>query len=115
MPSKDPEVRRETWRRWAKKNRTKNSEAYQKYLARKAAAAKYPELQPCSIESCEETGERHHPDYTKRLEIVWLCKTHHEAEHHKEVRRCYIEECDRKHHALGFCNLHLKRHIRGTL
>src|SRR5690348_8140498 len=30
---------------------------------------------------CGEDGEAHHPDYTKPLEVVWLCKKHHGEEH----------------------------------
>jgi len=25
----------------------------------------------------------HHPDHTKPLEVVWLCRRHHKAEHRK--------------------------------
>lgn len=115
MPSKDVEVRRATWRKWAAQNRLKSSVAYKKYLARQAARAKYPELQECSVEDCSSIGERHHPDYNKRLEIVWLCKMHHEVVHHKVRRICKVEGCEQKHHARGYCSRHLNRFIRGTL
>jgi hypothetical protein len=115
MPSKNIEVRRATWRKWAKAKRLKTGIAYQKYLARQAAAEKYPELQECSIEGCHIIGERHHPDYRKRLEIVWLCKLHHEATHHKTRKLCKLDGCDRKHHAHGYCNRHMKKYLRGTL
>lgn len=36
--------------------------------------------QPCGV--CGEAEvEAHHPDYDKPLEVVWLCKKHHHAEH----------------------------------
>ena len=37
--------------------------------------------QTCSIDGCNKEGDRHHPDYSKPLEIVWLCKQHHRDEH----------------------------------
>lgn len=30
---------------------------------------------------CGERGEAHHPDYSKPLDVVWLCKLHHEKLH----------------------------------
>jgi len=30
-----------------------------------------------------EKTEAHHPDYSKPLEVVWLCREHHYAIHHK--------------------------------
>jgi hypothetical protein len=41
--------------------------------------------QPC--EKCGELkSEGHHDDYTKPLEVRWLCRTHH-TEHHTNERR----------------------------
>lgn len=38
---------------------------------------------------CEKCGalpsEAHHDDYSKPLEIRWLCQTHHLAHHHPEI------------------------------
>ena len=45
--------------------------------ARALAHSFYPERQICSIVGCKQIGERHHPDYNKPKEIIWLCKTHH--------------------------------------
>lgn len=45
---------------------------------------------------CEDCGgrnsEAHHPDYTRSLDVVWLCRKHH-AKLHKEVNdiRRYID------------------------
>lgn len=37
----------------------------------------------CSIEGCNKEGEKHHPDYNKPLEIVYLCSKHHKKEEKK--------------------------------
>lgn len=53
--------------------------------ARKAAnrAKKVGKLvqQACVVCGDPET-EMHHEDYTKPLDVVWLCKKHHEHTHH---------------------------------
>ena len=37
--------------------------------------------QPC--EKCgDEKTQGHHPDYSKPLDIIWLCKRHHVEEHY---------------------------------
>jgi len=56
----------------------------QKYLARVAVqnAVKRGKMtkQPC--EQCgDPMVEAHHPDYTKRLDVVWLCRKHHAVLH----------------------------------
>jgi len=35
------------------------------------------------FEACEEKSQAHHGDYTKPLEVVWLCMTHHRQYHSK--------------------------------
>ena len=40
--------------------------------------------QPCSV--CGETkSEGHHEDYSKPLDVIWLCNKHH-RERHKEMK-----------------------------
>ena len=36
--------------------------------------------QPCFI--CGEKSEAHHPDYSRPLDVVWLCSSHHRQAHH---------------------------------
>lgn len=38
--------------------------------------------QPCSVCGLAKS-EGHHPNYSKPLEVVWLCNKHHRAEHRK--------------------------------
>ena len=33
--------------------------------------------QPCSVCNSTENVEAHHEDYSKPLDIIWLCRTHH--------------------------------------
>lgn len=48
--------------------------------AKQAAERAYPTTQPCVI--CGKPGvERHHPNYNKPLEIVWLCRSCHKRLH----------------------------------
>ena len=51
-------------------------------MARKA----FPIPQKCSKPNCTKIGQRHHEDYTKPLEITWLCEQHHK-EREAEIRQ----------------------------
>jgi hypothetical protein len=66
----------------SKKHRSKYPE---KYKARTAVgnAVRDGRLtkEPCRICS-NPRSTAHHEDYSKPLEVVWLCQIHHEAEHH---------------------------------
>ena len=55
-----------------------------KHKAQAIANRAYPISQICSVFGCNEIGERHHPDYSKPLEIIWLCR-----KHHKELHRSF--------------------------
>ena len=105
MPSKNIEDRREAYRKWAYKNKQKRAD-YQRilYIAKKAN----PLPQECIEKDCKEISERHHPDYSKPEEIVWVCKIHHRRIYHKGS--CTI--CGDKVLARGFCNKHYKSERR---
>lgn len=36
--------------------------------------------QPCII-CANENSQGHHPDYSKPLDVIWLCQKHHTQEH----------------------------------
>ena len=63
---------------------------------KKRCNAKYPEKNrarsfahlyirggTCSKKGCEEKGEKHHSDYTKKLKVILLCRKHHVELHNK--------------------------------
>lgn len=52
----------------------------------KRALRKHIIDQECSIAGCNKTGERHHDDYDKPLEITWLCRQHHREVHSKKKK-----------------------------
>jgi hypothetical protein len=40
------------------------------------------EREPCQV--CGDPKvDAHHPDHTRPLEVVWLCRRHHKAEHRR--------------------------------
>jgi DNA-directed RNA polymerase subunit RPC12/RpoP len=55
-------------------------------LRRQVLAGKIP-VAPCAI--CRGKAEAHHEDYSKPLEVNWLCDAHHKARHKQlnEFRR----------------------------
>ena len=80
----DPAYREKKWsinKLWRERNK----------LKRKAHMLMCTEIRAKRIirGDCEICGEpdadAHHDDYTKPLDVRWLCKKHH-AEHHKNIR-----------------------------
>lgn len=35
----------------------------------------------CAVPTCDCKPQAHHPDYSRPLDVVWLCDTHHKAAH----------------------------------
>ncbi|GAG29390.1 unnamed protein product [marine sediment metagenome] len=61
-------------------NRYKQSQSGKlKIIARNKARMRKREI--CEMDSCAKLGEKHHDDYSKPLDIRFLCRDHHE-EHH---------------------------------
>ena len=68
---------------WRKRNRHK-ARAH----SRVNDAIRYGRLvrQPCSV--CGNTrSDAHHNDYSKPLEVLWLCRIHHKAVHGPSAKR----------------------------
>lgn len=74
------EARRAYMAEWRKNDRIKNPH---KWIARELVkqAIKKGSLirQPC-VKCGELKSEAHHPDHTKPLEVIWLCRSHHGQE-----------------------------------
>ena len=57
-------------------------------------AIRYGKMTKLPCEVCGEIKvEGHHEDYSKPLEVIWLCKEHHEKTHHpKSISKNYIKK-----------------------
>lgn len=68
----------EYMRKW-RANHPLKGDAYRCMVAR-AYANVYLKRGKIQVESCKVCGDKaqmHHPDYSKPLEIIWLCRKHH--------------------------------------
>lgn len=79
------EKRKKHNRQW-RTNNPECDEQYRKDNPEKLAAhcianRAYPVPQICNVPGCTNIGERHHEDYSKPLEIEWLCVEHHKRRH----------------------------------
>lgn len=46
--------------------------------------------QPCHI--CgDEKVEAHHPDYSRPIDVVWLCRDHHEEVHQMPIHQPHVQ------------------------
>ena len=52
-----------------------------KIKAQKLSNKIYTIRQICSVNGCNKLGVKHHSDYDKPLEIIWLCQRHHKELH----------------------------------
>ncbi|ARG95504.1 hypothetical protein B1T50_04685 [Mycobacterium kansasii] len=68
---------REYTRRWRAKNPEKRRAHRKVELAIKAGRMASQSCQVCG----DAKSQAHHDDYSKPLEVVWLCALHHKARH----------------------------------
>lgn len=66
------------------------SENHRERIAARQAVKNAIRRGDLSVKPCEKCGEAkseaHHPDYSKPLEVMWLCRPHHNAEHRAAFR-----------------------------
>ena len=79
----------------------------EKIRAQNRALYVHKESCVCSIKECGKLGERHHPNYQEKENIIWLCREHHFLIHGKARGKCSV--CDEPHHAKGFCRTHYRK------
>lgn len=82
-----------------------------KYVVNLLARYHNKDVQVCSIKGCSEQGERHHKDYDKPKDVIWLCRKHHMAVHGRVRQKCSL--CDKMSHARKLCNTHYMAWLRG--
>lgn len=63
------------------KDRHADRESARKKLGNAVALGKIIPWPVCAIHSCEDKPEAHHPDYSRPLDVVWLCPKHHTDAH----------------------------------
>lgn len=92
---KHPEKRKDYTLKWIANNKEKNREIKAKWKAANGTrakawaavekATKNGDLlkEPCSI--CHDpNSQAHHEDYSKPLDVIWLCPKHH-GERHRQI------------------------------
>ncbi len=89
---RNPEPRKARMKEWAEKNRERSTQIKDEWAARNMDKRKAEwalgnavrdgkiTRQPC--ETCGDKAQAHHDDYTKPLDVRWLCPKHH-AELHR--------------------------------
>lgn len=77
----NPQKHAESGRRWFLANPEKRKA---ENLVRNELRSRRLTRQPCSVCGAPKT-HAHHEDYSKPLDVVWLCPLHHRARH-KELK-----------------------------
>ena len=103
MPYNSKEKQREHNRKYYQRTKDRYKEYHR--LTRIAQRA-HPIRQKCSVDGCDTPGERHHEDYSKPTEIVWLCRTHHRPGRHAVMSTKKCISCDEPAYSKERCNKH---------
>lgn len=74
--------RRMTRARWAVRYALTKEKYRDKEMIMNAIKKGIIQRRPC-IKCSNPNSQGHHPDYSKPLEVVWLCQLHHSEEHKK--------------------------------
>lgn len=69
----------------AQRERNPDRLAARSALRHALVAGKVRKWPVCAMPCCQETRvQAHHADYSRPLDVVWLCKAHHSAAHRTE-------------------------------
>jgi len=71
--------------KWQDANRVWNEKLSSQHKVKYAKRTGKLVAQPCEV--CGSKGQAHHDDYTKPLDVRWLCSRHHKL-HHLEMNAC---------------------------
>lgn len=80
----NPEKKLMVGRAWAKRNNNKRKA--QAAVAREIKSGRMSRM-PCADCGTVENVHAHHPDYSKPLDVVWLCSIHHGLRHRKDYKK----------------------------
>jgi len=73
------EKARQTFLNWkAKHPERREAQAVLLQAVRSGKVMKWP---VCAVPECNRKPEAHHPDYSRPLDVVWLCPAHHKQVH----------------------------------
>lgn len=73
-----------------KRHDIKAREKYPEKIKARHLANDYLDNGRCIREGCNIVGEKHHPDYNKPFEIIYLCGNHHKDEHERIKNEMYV-------------------------
>jgi hypothetical protein len=80
---------RSKWPLTAEQRKRNNARSYLHVYVKRGKIKKLP------CEECQNSkSEGHHPDYSKPLQVIWLCKKHHRKKHYAKRTKTI-----RNHHA----------------
>jgi hypothetical protein len=66
-------IKKDVWRKKFPERKNAQAKVFRALLSGKLIK------QPCFI--CDEKAEAHHPDYSRPLDVIWLCPSHHREAH----------------------------------
>jgi len=76
----------EKYKQSLSKGKKKHNQSFPERTNARNVARYHIDRENCEVEGCIGLGERHHDDYSKPLEIRFLCNKHH-REHHDKKRK----------------------------
>ena len=83
---RNPELGRASLQRYRRKNRQKEAAWFVVHWAVRAGVIEKPDrCERCGTKPPPRRLHAHHPDYSKALDVVWLCSRCHGLEHRRDA------------------------------